>query len=215
MFDFVWMQCLVLFLFIVLGVVLGVTLYYELQHKQKNIKWWPNENVFDPNIKRPDFPLYLTQFSYSPLLGNACCRKMWYAFRYVRADGNYGPLSPWTTIPVQAGAKTQPCLNGPPPKGCKAQCLNASSGIGPCVLVGPESCHCNRPEIGITQELDYNIRLGEYFAVIHRQMDNFDPSDEGRQIGTLLPYYTNERGITYTFPDILYNENDGSDCDLC
>lgn len=190
-------------------ICIGVTIYFLAQGKNKrNI--WPVEKNFDPNIITPSQPIFLTKFSFSPMLGNACCRPMWYAFRYVTTDGNYGKFGPWTNIPVRAGGLNQPCINND----CSTKCLiNGESQY--CVLTGNPSCECNRPEIGVMKELDYNTKLGHYYAVIHRQLDSFDPDSEGRPIGILIPSPFDPRGIKYFWVDTLYNENDGSGCDFC
>lgn len=199
---------LVIIILILTGITLGLTIKIYVQI---NPTWWPKEKRFDASIKAPTQNMYLVQFNYSPLLGASWCRPTWYAFRYVRQDGSYSKLSPWTTLPVQAGAKVQPCINGD----CTTLCSSGGTTQIPCVLTGYDSCACNRPEVGVIENLDYDIKLGEYYAVIHRQIDTFDPTSEGQQIGTLLPKPFDTRGITYSFADTLYNENSGSSCDRC
>lgn len=187
-------------------------LSYKIATKVKNGPfWWPAEKRFDPSILKPTKTLSLTNFSFNPGLGAPVCKAAWYAFRYVKLDGSYGPLSEWTEIPVQAGKKEQPCLNGD----CTSMCKNSSGKEEPCVLTGENSCHCNNPVLGVTGQFAYNTLEGEWYTVIHRQLDNFDPTKEGTPIGTLFPNISNPRGVTYIFPDIVFNENSGSSCDWC
>lgn len=173
----------------------------------------PGEVTFDPSIKTPKQKIYLIQFQQLPGLGNPCCRKMWYAFRYVNADGRYGKLGPWSDIPVYSGAKDQPCIPMTPK--CSGKCTNQYGNVVECVPLGEESCLMNLPRIGVLEELDYRINDGKHYAVIHRQFDSLDLESEGEAIGILTkgsPY----SGVTYWWDDYMSSsQNSDSYCDVC
>lgn len=211
-----WLSLVQLFLICVFIVLLCVDFYYIYKTyntwQPSNKPYWPTETKYDPNIVTPKQQLSLVTFSYKEGDGLPYCEPMWYAFRYVKSDGSYGGMGPWMTTPVQSGGKQQPCLNND----CSTMCLSSDGHTTtsvPCVPVGEASCPCNRPVVGINSQLDYNVKTGEYYAVIHRQTGVFDPKSEGIIIGILLA--TASSRSTYSFTDLLYNDNTQYVCDGC
>jgi hypothetical protein len=162
------------------------------------------ESYSDSSIPTPTPSLYLGSFSQdsSPSVGGPCCTPMWYAFRYVRlSDGGYGPLSEWTTVPVQAGASTLPWATGAP---------NQS--------VGTATCMFNHPVIVTTQPLDLSYTDG-YILNLHRQVGTPPgATSEGQIVGALINSGKTNPGFWYTssWNDILYPTNTtGSRCIGC
>jgi hypothetical protein len=211
-----WVGLVVLVVVVLFVTILGaMALLWFFTPSGKPPPWRPpQETSFDPSITTPSQTLYLLSFSYQPLLGNpTCCQKMWYAFRYVNQDGRYGNLGPWTTVPVQAGGKIQPCLPPTPTYGpCGKLCRQNDGTSLPCVLTGFDSCYCNLPVIGVPQELDYTVNRGEWSAVIHRQVGEFDGNSQGQPIGMLIGHPNDQRGGLYSWDDVLFSDGLGSGC---
>jgi hypothetical protein len=211
-----WADQVVVLALVVIGVCYLVQVYVlvKIVWKKKKPHWTPPpEIVFDPTITTPSQNLYLLQFTFDPMGGPRCCKKMWYSFRYVNTDGRYGALGTWTTIPVYAGAKTLPCIPPTPPKlECGLRCVLPGGRTGPCVPTGNDSCNSNRPVVGVVNELDYQVNKGQWYAVIHRQTDQFDPTSEGTPIGFLLGSQDPQNGGLYSWPDVVFSDNLGSGC---
>jgi hypothetical protein len=231
-----WIIAVLLVMVLILGMIQA---YFEveiLRIKHSRPPWQPPQEVkFDPSIATPQQNLYLLQFINNPMGGPRCCKKMWYAFRYVNADGRYGALGSWTTLPVFAGAKVLPCIPesvsgelevvgteresslcsprvDPAYGGCGRQCTLPGGKTGPCVSVGNQSCSNNRPTIGITSELDYVVNRGDWYAVLHRQLDRFDPTSEGEPVGFLIGHDADQTGGTYSWPDVAFSDKLGTGC---
>jgi len=251
-----WVIALMLVVVFMLGVI---QIYLEVKIlgiKHSRPPWSPPAEIkFDPSITTPVQNLYLLSFIDNPLGGPRCCKKMWYAFRYVNSDGRYGPLGPWTTAPVFAGAKLLPCIpdshiresvsrdtffrmercdasvtsfpNFEPDStlygdieqnttpiygGCGKRCVLPGGKTGPCVSVGNASCSNNRPVIGTIDELDYTVNRGDWYAVIHRQLNQFDPTSEGQPIGFLIGHEADQTGGRYSWADIAFSDNLGRGC---
>lgn len=160
------------------------------------------ETEYDKSIVQPLQPLYLGDFSFDPhLQGGPICYPLYYAFRYVRmSDGKYGPLSNWTTIPVQSGANTLPCVPN-------SQCQT-----------GRTTCNNNRPTIVTIDALDYSMADG-YALNLHRQIGSLDPTNEGDIVGMLLAINKDSpdgNGFTSHWVDVLFNQNSqGQICRGC
>src|SRR5437867_3118684 len=68
------------------------------------------EKSYDPSMPTGP-PVYLSSFTYDSgfNLGRPWCAASWYAARYADPKtGKYGPLGPWTSLPVKAGAAALP-----------------------------------------------------------------------------------------------------------
>ena len=211
-----WVIALILVTVFILGLV---QVYFQIKLlgiKHSKPPWSPPAEVtFDPSIITPKQELFLLMFINNPLGGPRDCKKMWYSIRYVNADGRYGPLGPWTTLPVFAGAKVLPCIPDSDPSSygqCGKQCVLPGGKTGPCVSVGNASCSNNRPTIGTIEELDYTVNRGEWYAVIHRQLDRFDPSSEGQPIGFLIGHEADQTGGKYSWPDVAFSDDLGYGC---
>lgn len=160
----------------------------------------------DPTLTKEPPPPYLIDFGRS-VEGNPWCVPTWYALRYVRAaTGGYGPLSPWTTAPVQAG--TTATAGACPPGGCwfqSAQSAPRAGGVPP----GPATCSFNTPTIGVVQPLAHAPQDGVWVNV-HRQSGALDPTQEGDIVGFLLPSAYSHPGGAWTaaaaMQDVLYSE---------
>lgn len=199
----------------VLMIVYAVQFYFTvmvwLNSSSPRPPWSPPAEVtYDPSITVPDQQLYLLQFAFDSMGGPRCCKKMWYSFRYVNSDGRFGGLGPWTSLPVFAGAKQLPCIPSHPK--CDVQCVLPGGKTGPCVSVGNYSCNANRPVIGTVAELDYQVNRGDWYAVIHRQLDFLDPNSQGTPIGFLIGPRQDQTGGLYSWVDIAFSDGLDSGC---
>jgi hypothetical protein len=209
-----WVWLVTFGVLLLVGVMWAVQIYITirlLMRRQPLPPWQPPAEIrFDPSITTPTQNLWLLMFTFNPMGGPRCCKKMWYSFRYVNTDGRYGRLGPWTSLPVFAGAKQLPCI--PSNRNCSKQCVLAGDTTGPCVSVGNHSCKNNRPVIGTVDELDYTVNTGSWYAVIHRQVDIFDPNSEGQPIGFLIGHQSDQTGGRYSWVDVAFSDDLGYGC---
>jgi hypothetical protein len=209
-----WLIIFLVLSLIIFVVVLG--LYYFLNKKNVDVgctgmsgEWQRPycvniiETELDLSIPKPQQKLYLGDFSYDPnLQGGPICSPMYYAFRYVReSDGKYGPLSNWTTVPVQSGATNLPCVSN------SVTCQT-----------GKATCNNNRPVIVTVESLDYAMSDG-YILNLHRQIGTLDTTNEGDIVGMLLAVNKDSpdgNGFTSHWVDVMFNPNSrGQICRGC
>lgn len=193
-------------------IILIYTIQFFLHKKKSSIpSFLPKETIYDPTIKTPLQNIYLLMFTFDPFAGETCCRKMWYSFRYVNQDGRFGKMGKWTTLPVYAGAKILPCA--PSNNGCKeTRCTLPGGRSGYCVPTGYNSCKCNRPVLGVVDDLDYPVNKGEWYAVLHRQLDTFDPESQGIPVGFLIGNQNPQMGGKYSWPDVAFSNGLENNC---
>lgn len=162
------------------------------------------EDHLDTSIVKPSQNIYLGDFVSNPNInaGGGICTPLYYAFRYVRVnDGAYGPLSDWTTIPVQSGSTLLPCYpkdpsETDPSKNCKADNIQT----------GKLSCDFNQPTLVTVDPLDYSITEG-YILNIHRQEGSLDLTSEGDIVGNLInsgKNTSNAKGWTSFWIEVLF-----------
>ena len=159
---------------------------------------------FPPNWSRPDCvylselnadstiapgpQVFMGDFSFSQGAGEPFCINTWYASRWVRqSDGAYGPLSPWTTIPIASGNNVFPCA----PNGCST--INKDT----------DTSNFNAPTLVTLSTLPYSIEDG-YYLNLHRHVSNDQPSNRtiGKIVGVLYPDFGN---FTSRWTDVVYN----------
>ena len=205
-----WIWIAAVFLILLIGISVGVYAFYKLKKSSSGIHCNTSqqdtnciyylEKYADSTITTPLQSLFLGSFSYSRGAGPALCQPMLYAFRYVRqSDGGYGPLSPWTTLPIFAGSCNLPCA----PKVC-------GTSLVPPAGNSQASITYNSPQVVTVSNLDYPLYQG-YVANIHRYVGTSPPlsGTEGTIIGTLEPIGSNSNGFTSQFNDVLFNPNQG------
>jgi hypothetical protein len=66
--------------------------------------------------------------------------------------------------------------------------------------------------IGTISELDYTVNTGDWYAVIHRQVNQLDPSAEGQPVGFLIGRQSDQTGGRYSWPDVAFSDDLGHGC---
>jgi hypothetical protein len=159
----------------------------------------------DPSYKAPVNKLYIDRFYNDGSGANPFCNPMWYSYRYVNSLGGYSPLSPWTSIPIYAGATTLPCAGS-----CNSN-----------IAVGKTGCLNNVAIIGTMDKMEYDTLNNSNLMInVHRQIGAVgqtapDPNDEGEIVGTLTQYPTTGgpySPLTSFFVDALCNTGTTNQC---
>lgn len=150
---------------IILLVGIGILVYYlvtrfskkndNLDVRKINV---PKQKYKDPTLKAPRQQVVLGSLQRQNTGINPWCVPTWYALRYVKKDGGYSDLGPWSDkIQVNVNSHT------------------------------PRVCEANTPIVGIKKPPDYNPFSTGITVALHRQHGKFDPTDEGEVVGQLYP----------------------------
>lgn len=159
------------------------------------------ELTYTPSMIKPQEKMVIQTFEESKSIPKPFpyCKSMWYAYRFVTPNGEYGPMSDWSG-PISVYEKKLPCAGN---KGCMNLGIREGNLKASKMILGIQK--------EIPSEYKSKIEKGEMVINVHRSFQETPPNNtDGQIVGNMFPTGGSSAffPLTYFYNDILCNSPD-------